>query len=455
MAALETALATLKSKFGHVFYVPGNHELWIRERDRDMGITDSHTKLRIILERCRQLGVHTRPTQLGGLWIVPLLSWHHRSFDKEPDVPGVPPASAWTITDYSACRWPSSVPGSSTDGSEQLAAYIDSMNNGPEWQTLLASRAQCDVISFSHFLPDQSLLPEKRYLYYPNLAKAVGSDFLAARVAQLQPDLHLFGHTHFAWDACIGGTRYIQAPLCSPLERRKRLFTVGFGACMAEAEADPVAARWLPQQVYVGLAPPSAPAQGEAAGGADQQQTVQQQQQPMRAEWRPQPQEPPAGTAAAQLAGGQAAGQAPQDASSNGSGGSGQQAEAQPGADQQQPRKAEGGYDPMPAVARLQLQIEMELAFGWQPLRHGAAVPSLLAHWSMYYEEHPRQPDVVTLAPWVARLYERRLHRRQRAAAGVMRSTAGAEEGNCGEVEGEVTALTSMSESDNESAIGF
>ena len=145
----------------------------------------------------------------------------------------------------------------------------------------------------------QSLLPEKRYLYYPNLAKAVGSDFLAARVAQLQPDLHLFGHvrqlcwtsaglacmkaarcrafvwlqvspgsprcslfhsadarclghlpvmgdvcallaplpssaftlqTHFAWDACIGGTRYIQAPLCSPQERRKRLFTVGFGA---------------------------------------------------------------------------------------------------------------------------------------------------------------------------------------------------------------------------------
>ncbi len=201
-----------------------------------------------------------------------------------------------------------------------------------------------------------------------------------------------------------------------------------------------MAARWLPQQLYVGLAPPSAAAQGEAAGGADQQQMLQQQQQrqqqaqPMRAEWRPQPQEPPAGTAAAQLADGQAAGQAPQDASSNGSGGCGQQAEAQPGADQQQLRKAEGGYDPMPAVTRLQLQvrngvclqvqawrhgvglpgfllcswgppvllmlplctlaahlvcfclsvlpqIEMELAFGWQPLRHGAAVPSLLAHW--------------------------------------------------------------------------
>lgn len=40
-----------------------------------MGITDSHTKLRIILERCHQLGVHTRPMRLGGLWVVPLYRW--------------------------------------------------------------------------------------------------------------------------------------------------------------------------------------------------------------------------------------------------------------------------------------------------------------------------------------------------------------------------------------------
>lgn len=54
----------------------------------------------------------------------------------------------------------------------------------------------------------------------------------------------------------------------------------------------------------------------------------------------------------------------------------------------------------------------------------------------------------------VARLYERRLHRRQRAAARVMRSTSGAGEGSSEEVEGEPTGLTSLSESDNESAIG-
>jgi len=39
----------------------------------------------------------------------------------------------------------------------------------------------------------QELLPEKRMLRHPNLAKAVGSEPLAARVAALQPDVHVFG----------------------------------------------------------------------------------------------------------------------------------------------------------------------------------------------------------------------------------------------------------------------
>lgn len=34
LGALEEALGCLASKFGAVFYTPGNHELWIRERDR-------------------------------------------------------------------------------------------------------------------------------------------------------------------------------------------------------------------------------------------------------------------------------------------------------------------------------------------------------------------------------------------------------------------------------------
>ena len=92
-----------------------------------------------------------------------------------------------------------------------------------------------------------------------NLAKAAGSDPLARRVAQLRPDVHCFGHTHFSWDATIEGVRYVQAPLCSPLERQRRLRSLCFEASLPAAEADPAAATWLPLEVYRG---PAAPAEG-------------------------------------------------------------------------------------------------------------------------------------------------------------------------------------------------
>lgn len=57
-------------------------------------------------------------------------------------------------------------------------------------------------------------------LHHPNLAKAVGSDFLAARMAQLQPDVHVFGHTHFSYDVSLRGTRYVQWPLAYPAEQK-------------------------------------------------------------------------------------------------------------------------------------------------------------------------------------------------------------------------------------------
>jgi 3',5'-cyclic AMP phosphodiesterase CpdA len=34
LPSLEEALSTLAGKFAHLFYVPGNHELWCRESDR-------------------------------------------------------------------------------------------------------------------------------------------------------------------------------------------------------------------------------------------------------------------------------------------------------------------------------------------------------------------------------------------------------------------------------------
>ena len=67
------------------------------------------------------------------------------------------------------------------------------------WAELLAARARAErVVAVAHFLPYQALLPEKRYLFVPPLAKMVGSKPLQQRVDALAPDVLVFGHTHFA-----------------------------------------------------------------------------------------------------------------------------------------------------------------------------------------------------------------------------------------------------------------
>ena len=45
-----------------------------------------------------------------------------------------------------------------------------------------------------------------RFLFFPMLAKISGSAYLAARLQHWKPHMHVFGHTHFSWDACIDGT---------------------------------------------------------------------------------------------------------------------------------------------------------------------------------------------------------------------------------------------------------
>jgi hypothetical protein len=84
------------------------------------------------------------------------------------------------------------------------------------------------VVAFSHFLPRLELLPEKRMLFYPKLAQASGSVYLRKRVDEIKSRVndgdmtHVFGHTHFGWNARIDGVRYVQASLATPKEWQKR-----------------------------------------------------------------------------------------------------------------------------------------------------------------------------------------------------------------------------------------
>lgn len=218
----------LTSTYAHVFFITGNHELWVRKKDREK--YDSLGKLRELVKICDELGVKTAPTKIGEiLWIVPIWSWYHATWDREPDVPGAYPIEK-VMMDFHACDW-SSEPGLRASGDDSVAAYFDEMND--EFEQILEdiknARMKSEeegeepvVISFSHFLPFQELLPEKRWLFYPNLAKASGSDYLAKRVESLKPACHIYGHTHFTQDQTLDGTRYVQWPLGYPKEHRRR-----------------------------------------------------------------------------------------------------------------------------------------------------------------------------------------------------------------------------------------
>mmetsp|Transcript_46147 Transcript_46147/g.137940 ORF Transcript_46147/g.137940 Transcript_46147/m.137940 type:complete len:625 (-) Transcript_46147:61-1935(-) len=238
---LEATLRDLKSRFARVFFCAGNHDLWVRKKDGE----DSVAKLRRILQLCKDLGVEVLPSEVraasGRLLVVPLQAWHHPQWDTEPDLDEwkAPRPLHQSVSDYWLTSWPGSV--SIQDGS--AAKLVDAINDEVfDMEELLKFRSEQDaVLSFSHFVPRLEANPEKRYLIPPCLAKAVGSNYLRARMERLRPDVHVFGHTHFGYDLEVEGVRYVQAALATPGERQ-------FGGSLVALDGFPVLA---PQPVLV------------------------------------------------------------------------------------------------------------------------------------------------------------------------------------------------------------
>lgn len=197
-ALIAATLSLLRAKFRAVFYVPGNHELWVRKEPHT-----SLDKFLAIQQLCNTLGIHTQPAKVEGVWIVPLLSWYQASFDVDNsgDVRGL---AGWA--DFHCCRWPAEV--------EEVAEFFLAMN-----QPHLRSY-DGPVVSFSHFLPRRDLLPATERLKFKALPKVAGCHGLDEQIRQLGSCIHVFGHSHIACDRLIDGVRYVQNPLRYPRERR-------------------------------------------------------------------------------------------------------------------------------------------------------------------------------------------------------------------------------------------
>ena len=205
MSALEQALRLLKCKFCNVLFAPGNHDLWLTPEDYELGLRDSISKIKAIISRCEENHIDVRMTRIGsrtsGVRVCPLLAWHHQSFDTEPDLQGfdIPPVEQ-CMTDFRSCHFAPPL----DPRTDSVARAIDALNDelnivAPRATTEGSAAAVEPLVTFSHFLPRVELLPEKRFLMLPVLAKASGSSFLRARVEKMQSTVHVFGHTHFGW----------------------------------------------------------------------------------------------------------------------------------------------------------------------------------------------------------------------------------------------------------------
>ena len=197
MPLLEQVFVSLVASFKAVLLVPGNHELWVLEEDFDCSLH----KFEAIVELCKSCGVHADVFELADISFVPLYSWYDFSFG-EPDRHL---RRAWR--DFRACSWPEHLPESQDVTEHFLKLNIPKLD--------ISNKT---VISFSHFLPRIDVMPagipEKRRNVYPVL----GSAALGVQVQQLNPSIHVYGHSHVNQAIELDDIHYVNNAFAYPSE---------------------------------------------------------------------------------------------------------------------------------------------------------------------------------------------------------------------------------------------
>lgn len=188
---IRETLLLLRSKFRHVLFTPGNHELWVRNSQ-----INSIDKFQQVLKLCEAIDVITKPLRLEDLWIVPLFSWYDGVYDAD--------MKAWV--DFHLCKWP--------DNIQSLPEYFLSLNE-PHLRSY-----DKQVITFSHFIPRAELLPPPEYMRFSWLPDVSICAALDAQIRKINSTVHVCGHTHTTIDKVIDDVRYIQNAVRYPKERR-------------------------------------------------------------------------------------------------------------------------------------------------------------------------------------------------------------------------------------------
>ncbi len=196
---LGNVLEGFAQRFRKVFFVPGNHELWVR---RDAAPMDSLGKFEQVLRVAEASGASTRAGVVDDVSFVPILGWYDGSFgaiDAEL-------AQAWM--DFRACRWPAGW------ASEHVTEHFIARN------TLAGLERGRVTISFSHFLPRIDLMPDLIPLPCRKVYPVLGSRRIETLVRALRPDIHVYGHSHVNREVTVDGLKYINNAFAYPYEER-------------------------------------------------------------------------------------------------------------------------------------------------------------------------------------------------------------------------------------------
>lgn len=235
---IRSALKAIQDTGCRVVFVPGNHEAWDEKC--------SYRKLELVRNLCQDIGVLVDPTLITSLdkplWILPLISW----YDGSLEIPGCEDLctdfSIWPWRDFSACAWNDHPPmgGSYAKIPLNLADYFHELNkNSIKFvKKQVEGSMESSVITMSHFLPNAQCLPDWKNISSPTFqrkewldhgapgtsskfALVAGSTGLQRQIEEIQPDLHVFGHSHRPKDFVLAdGIRYVHNPLGSPRERQ-------------------------------------------------------------------------------------------------------------------------------------------------------------------------------------------------------------------------------------------
>ncbi|SFR72184.1 metallophosphoesterase [Anaeromicropila populeti] len=206
---IEEVFVFLKKVFHEVFFVPGNHDLWLENQKINTVIK----KWNILNSVVRKTGVHMEAKDFDGFSIVPIMSWYDFSF-------GMPSKELYTIwRDFIACNL------KNYNQIQDLNQYCCELNEKMIFNT------NNRIISFSHFVPDTRLLPTNKLKNLSLLVPVMGSTYINQYIKRIESIKHIYGHVHIAENTTIEGVNYINNSFGYPIET---LFTLKKIMCIDE-----------------------------------------------------------------------------------------------------------------------------------------------------------------------------------------------------------------------------